>query len=367
MEKNKNNYLKLYTFTDNFEKIKNIKSKLIFGEKKRNTPLISIIIPTYKREILLKETIESVLKQNNDFDDFDIVVVDNSADFSLENKTNQLIKTINSDKILYYINEQNLGQAGNWNRGFELADGKYAALLHDDDLLSPNYFEIVLEDIELAKKYSDNMGCLKGKDILFRDYDVLKTIDISNKKEIKEYKKRHSLYNGIGPTSCPSCGILFNPQAVISVGGFNQDYFPSFDYILGYLLLRNKFKIFYSKSIYGFYRVAVNEALKKENLIEFCKCDYYFREFMYSESIPRRIFGLLFRNVQYKRNINELKRFAQSVNCDISVKELSFAQGYKPTPIQTFLFDILFSFFDFYPHSHNPILYLKKKIKQTIK
>ena len=138
MELNKENYLKLKNHIDNFEKIKHVKSALLSGTKNEKQPLITVIIPTYKREDCLKEAIESVLNHKSNFDDYNILVVDDSADFSSENKTRQLIESINSDKILYYINEHNLGQAGCWNRGFELADGKYAALLHDDDLLSSN-------------------------------------------------------------------------------------------------------------------------------------------------------------------------------------------------------------------------------------
>ena len=359
MEISKEKYLQLYNKIDWFEKNKSIKSQLIYGKKNSKAPLITIIIPTYKREDLLKEAIESVLNQKNDFDDYDIIVLDNSADFSTENKTRQLIETIASDKILFYINEQNLGQAGNWNRGFELADGKYAALLHDDDLVSPDYFDVIVKDVKLAESKTNKFGCMRGAFVRFSKNSEIDNFEIEYKNIIREYKKYHSLFSGIGPTGCPSCGMLFNPRAVIEVGGFNQDFYPAFDYILGYLLLRKQFKVFLSETVYGFYRVGINESMKRENLINFCKCDYYFREFMYSENIFKRLFGLLFRDVQYKKSIAEIRNLARQFKQNISLEELKFAPGYKPTLVRTFLFDTLKSFFDFNKHHHNIINYLK--------
>ena len=337
MELNRENYLKIKNNDSNFSKISHINSKLVWGNKANDNPTISIIIPTYRREIELEKAITSVLNQTEHNIDFEILVMDNSADFSENNNTFKLISKINSNKILYYINEENLGQAGNWNRGFELANGKFAALLHDDDLLSSNYFAIVEKDIELAQKKTSKIGFLRGLQVTFAVDDQINNFDISYKNNLKEYKKIHSLFSGIGPSSCPSCGILFNPKAVIEVGGFNQDYYPSFDYIVGYQILRSGYKVYFSDSIYGFYRIGINESMRKENLLNFVNCDYFFREVLYSENLLYRFLGLLFRKVQYKKSI--MSMHAVSLNQfhqNIALEEFDFNKFFfKRTPIKT--------------------------------
>lgn len=40
---------------------------------------ISIVIPTYKRQVLLKRCLESLIKQDFANDDYEVIVVDNEA------------------------------------------------------------------------------------------------------------------------------------------------------------------------------------------------------------------------------------------------------------------------------------------------
>ena len=51
-----------------------------------------------------------------------------------------------------YVNKENIGMIGNWNRGFELANTKYVAMLHDDDMLA----DIYLEEINRKRYYEIN-------------------------------------------------------------------------------------------------------------------------------------------------------------------------------------------------------------------
>ena len=52
---------------------------------------------------------------------------------------------------------------GNWNRGIELARGKYIAMIHDDDMLSP-YF---MNAIEKAISDNSNPGIIGVDSINF--------------------------------------------------------------------------------------------------------------------------------------------------------------------------------------------------------
>jgi glycosyltransferase involved in cell wall biosynthesis len=98
-------------------------------------PLISICIPTWNRPDFLQEALESCFIQ--DYRPIEIVIGDDSS----EDDTEMLIKAIkrkNNFTIKYIRNRSALGQAGNVNLLFEIAEGERIVLLHDDDLLLPN-------------------------------------------------------------------------------------------------------------------------------------------------------------------------------------------------------------------------------------
>ncbi len=94
-------------------------------------PKISILIPTYNRSVMLKDCIESVLKQ--DYPDLEVVVSDNAS----VDDTPEMMKQYAGDKrVRYYRNEKNLGVIPNWKKLlYDYATGEYGKLLCDDDYL----------------------------------------------------------------------------------------------------------------------------------------------------------------------------------------------------------------------------------------
>lgn len=91
-------------------------------------PKVSICIPAYLQIPFLKQTIESVLVQN--FDDYEIVITDDSPDSSVEN----LLKEYSTNtKIKYCRNKQQLGSPANWNESIKMARGEYIKIMHHDD------------------------------------------------------------------------------------------------------------------------------------------------------------------------------------------------------------------------------------------
>lgn len=91
-----------------------------------NSPLISVIIPTYNSEKYLPEAIESVLAQT--YEPLEIIVID---DGSTDN-TSEAIKRFGSS--IQYHCQVNSGSAAARNLGIELAKGDFFAFLDADDL-----------------------------------------------------------------------------------------------------------------------------------------------------------------------------------------------------------------------------------------
>lgn len=97
-------------------------------------PLVSVIIPTYKRTGYLELTLRSILNQT--FKDFEIIVVDDGTPTDC-NKV--LCEKFNKVK---YIKIKNNGfSAKARNVGIRVAKGKYFAFVDDDDLWLPTKLE----------------------------------------------------------------------------------------------------------------------------------------------------------------------------------------------------------------------------------
>lgn len=208
--------MKCFERKNNFEKNNYIASNLIQGELSDLQPFVSIVIPTYKRPGMLQEAINSVLNQQG-YDNYEVIVLDNETDSNTE--TERVLSAYYQKNILYYKNEKNLGMTGNWNRAIELARGEWVTILHDDDLLFPQFLEEMIRTVtnnpQIAMLAS---GVYSGKDIRYK-FDSGKNVIIKN-----------TLANFILKNISPFPGILFRKDFALRLGGFDEDVYPCADY-----------------------------------------------------------------------------------------------------------------------------------------
>lgn len=99
-----------------------------------DTKLIRVFLTTYNRPETLKESILSVLAQTVPV--ASITVLDNG--FFVETK--KILSAIKGHHIKH-IDTRSLGIRGNLRMAQQMADREYIILLHDDDLLHPEYLE----------------------------------------------------------------------------------------------------------------------------------------------------------------------------------------------------------------------------------
>ncbi|MCK4292090.1 MAG: glycosyltransferase family 2 protein [Planctomycetes bacterium] len=104
-------------------------------------PRVSVIIPTYNRSNLVKEAIESVLRQSRT--DFEAIVVD---DGSTDN-TRSLVEQISDSRVKYFYKD-NGGHCSARNFGLVKAGGQYIAFLDHDDLWPANYLEVMMDRLQ---------------------------------------------------------------------------------------------------------------------------------------------------------------------------------------------------------------------------
>jgi len=115
-------------------------------------PLVSVIIPTYNRLHTLDRAIKSVLCQTND--NLEIIVIDDGS----TDGTDNYIKNIEDDRIVYIKHEFNKGVSAARNTGIMASKGEFIALLDSDDEWMPEKTAIQLETFS---KYGENIiaGC----------------------------------------------------------------------------------------------------------------------------------------------------------------------------------------------------------------
>jgi GalNAc5-diNAcBac-PP-undecaprenol beta-1,3-glucosyltransferase len=90
-------------------------------------PLVSVIIPTYKRAEHIPKAIESVRRQTHR--NIEIVVVDDGS----PDNTASVIQAIPESRIRYVRHDTNKGVSAARNTGINAATGEYIAFIDDDD------------------------------------------------------------------------------------------------------------------------------------------------------------------------------------------------------------------------------------------
>lgn len=171
--------------------------------------LISVIIPTYKRNETLERAIKSV--ENQTYSSIEIIVVDDNAKFPEYRENNrEIIKR--HKNIIFIENKENLGGGLSRNEGIKKAKGKYIAFLDDDDEYLPEKLE---KQYNLYKKLkNDNIAMI---------YCYAKMINVDKSTYIKKVDFEgtpliENINNCIAATSwwfCPK-------EKLESVGGFED-------------------------------------------------------------------------------------------------------------------------------------------------
>ncbi len=105
----------------------------------------SVILITYNQETYVKETLQSILNQT--YDNFEILVGDDSS----KDRTQQVVKSFNDDRIKYYNTPFNMGINGNNNNVIKEATGDIICLIAGDDRLRRNYLEKIVDTFEKNK------------------------------------------------------------------------------------------------------------------------------------------------------------------------------------------------------------------------
>ncbi len=120
-------------------------------------PLVSIAIPVYNRENLIRRAIDSVLEQT--MDDFELIISDNCSTDKTWDIVNDYVQR--DSRIHAFRTTENIGPVRNWKNALCMARGEYFKFIWSDDWIAPNFIEATLnqlmhrEDIAFAFSPTD--------------------------------------------------------------------------------------------------------------------------------------------------------------------------------------------------------------------
>jgi glycosyltransferase involved in cell wall biosynthesis len=118
--------------------------------------LLSVVICTYNRANYLEKVLQSLLEQNVDIDNYEILVIDNNSN----DNTKQVIEKFQklSQRIRYYF-EPNQGIAYSRTAAFTQTNSEIIGFTDDDCIAEPNWIQSIIDSFTL----DSNIGVAGGK------------------------------------------------------------------------------------------------------------------------------------------------------------------------------------------------------------
>jgi len=168
---------------------------------------VSVIICTYNREELIKRSIKSVLSQS--FTDFELIIIDDASD----DKTKDVATSFNDSRIKYFKNDINRGISKSRNKGCQIAEGEYIAMLDSDDWwLNDDKLKRQVEYLE-----SNPAVGLMGTGIVLYDKDNNFIKEEIFSGEDNKIRKKILSKNQFAQSS-----VVFRRDAYIAAGGYDE-------------------------------------------------------------------------------------------------------------------------------------------------
>ncbi|MGK7945527.1 MAG: hormogonium polysaccharide biosynthesis glycosyltransferase HpsN [Microcystaceae cyanobacterium] len=179
-----------------------------------NYPFLSVIVPTYNREAILKDSLEDLLKQ--EYPSWEILVIDQTL--THESETEQYLQRLVDNNQIKWIKVEWASLPGARNLGVRQATGEIVLFIDDDIQLPEGYL------YAHAQNYINDpeIGAVAG-----RVLDKMKIADAKRHKEEDNYELDYL------PPEASDPGIAWyhidlvhttQPQQVISARGCNMSY-----------------------------------------------------------------------------------------------------------------------------------------------
>lgn len=180
-------------------------------------PKVSVIVPTYRREMELERALLSLLEQK--YENFEVIVVDDNDESMWNKKVLDVINKIrpqpSSVTIKCIVNHPNQGSARSRNIGITNATGEYICFLDDDDLYLPYRISNQIEAMVTCEADYSLTDLA-----LYSESDKL--IEIRKREYITSFEKDELLRNHLMYHMTGTDTMMFTKAYLDKIGGFDH-------------------------------------------------------------------------------------------------------------------------------------------------
>lgn len=183
------------------------KTSTCHGQAAMQHPLVSVVMPAYNAEKYIGDAIRSV--QSQTYTNWVLLVID---DCSTDHTVDVVQAFVNTDdRIRLFRNTRNLGAAKTRNRGLELSEGEWVALLDSDDIWHSDKLEKQLA-----------VALNSGSEIIYCSYSLIS----SDGEKISDYiVPAQTSYDDMLKESVFSCSTTLLAKNVVDNNRFSADYY----------------------------------------------------------------------------------------------------------------------------------------------
>lgn len=223
-----------------------------------NNPLVSVIIPNYCHARYLDERITSVLNQT--YQNFEVIILDDcSPDDGASKKVIEKYR-LNPHVSHILFNEKNSGSTFvQWNKGFNLAQGKYIWIAESDDSCD----NLLLKSLVEALDSDSNASVAFCKSVAFNEHGLWTPIGYQGDcDEVMEGSLfiHNRMRSGTGILNASSA--LFRKDYLFRIKGMYKSFRASGDRMF-WIEMAEHGKVIYVSTGLNKYRMHLNNSTKK--------------------------------------------------------------------------------------------------------
>lgn len=195
---------------------------------------ISIIIPTYKPKEYLWECLNSIYNQSLNKSEYEIILILNGCSYPWDSNILNWIKNHSTINITFTQTDVP-GVSNARNIGIKQAQGEFITFIDDDDYVSPNYLEGLINSSinnERATVIANSMS-FEEEPLCYNENYILRKLYYRLKKSVVPITLYHARSYFNGP-----CMKLF-PYSIIKGNYFDTSFKNSEDALYMYLISKN--------------------------------------------------------------------------------------------------------------------------------
>jgi glycosyltransferase involved in cell wall biosynthesis len=179
-------------------------------------PKISVLVPIYNGSTYLSETLNSLLTQT--FDNFELLAIDDGS----TDASRDIVRSF-QDERMRLIPKENSGLCETMNLGIALANAPYIARCDQDDISLPDRLE---RQLKVMEDHSEAFGLFAYSTKFGSKHRWLNADKVVMAPgEVKKYEPMKD-----GSLLCST--MFVRTDAIRSIGGFRQAYYPADDWDL---------------------------------------------------------------------------------------------------------------------------------------